>query len=73
MQLKLCPALQVVELASRDADLRAKDKTKTSALHFACGRGRLELVQYFASKGLDLDVEDAGAPLRQSKTHWWCL
>ena len=52
---------QVLELANRDADLEARDKKRTSALHFACGRGRLELVQYFQSKGVDLDVEDASA------------
>ena len=60
-------ASQVVELAARDADLGARDKKRTSALHFASGRGRLELVQYFASKGLDLDVEDSSAPLMHAR------
>ena len=52
---------KVVELVKREADVKAKDKKKVSALHYACGRGRLEVVKYFQTKGVDLDVEDARA------------
>ncbi len=43
------------------ADLTAKDKKGISALHYACGQGRLEVVKFLWSKGLDLDPDDPGA------------
>lgn len=51
-------ALQVKELVDRGVDLHATDKRKTSALHYACGQGRLEVVKFLFSKGLELDSED---------------
>ena len=46
---------------NREADIKALDKRKVCALHYACGRGRLEVVIFFQTKGIDLDVEDARA------------
>ena len=42
------------------ADVTAKDKKGISALHYAAGQGRLEVLQYLWSKGLDLDADDPG-------------
>ena len=42
------------------ADVTAKDKKGISALHYASGQGRLEVLQYLWSKGLDLDADDPG-------------
>lgn len=50
--------LQVKELLDRGADLNATDKRKIGALHYACGQGRLEVVKFLRSKGVQLDVED---------------
>ena len=63
-------AAQVVELVNREADIKAVDKRKVGALHYACGRGRLELVKFFHTKGIDLDTEDARAcaPARVSSS-----
>ena len=41
--------------------MTAKDKKGISALHYAAGQGRLEVLQYLWSKGLDLDADDPGA------------
>jgi hypothetical protein len=51
---------QVEELMDMGADLTAKDKKGISALHYACGQGRLEVVKFLWSKGVDLDLEDPG-------------
>ena len=63
MQQKLYKAchLQVQQLLEMGADIGAKDKRGISALHYASGQGRLEVLQYLWSKGLDLDADDPGA------------
>ncbi len=43
------------------AELTAKDKKGISALHYACGQGRLDVVKFLWSKGVDLDSDDPGA------------
>ena len=40
--------------------MTAKDKKGISALHYASGQGRLEVLQFLWSKGLDLDADDPG-------------
>ena len=59
---------------NREADITAVDKRKVGALHYACGRGRLELVKFFHTKGIDLDTEDARActPARVSSSGTLC-
>ena len=47
-------------LLDQGADLNAVDKQKISALHFACGQGRLEVIQFLWSRGVELDAEDPG-------------
>jgi ankyrin repeat protein len=56
--MRTCP--QVQELLDRGADVEAQDKKKISALHFASGHGRLEVVRFLRSRGAELDVEDSG-------------
>lgn len=58
------PECQVEELMDMGAELTAKDKRGISALHYACGQGRLEIVKYLWSKGVDLDSDDPGAHLK---------
>ncbi len=53
--------LQVQQLVEMGADAGARDKRGVGALHYACGQGRLEVVKFLWSKGLDLDAEDPGA------------
>lgn len=52
--------LQVQHLIEMGADVGAKDKKGISALHYASGQGRLEVLQLLWSKGLDLDADDPG-------------
>lgn len=52
--------MQVQQLLEMGADVTAKDKRGISALHYASGQGRLEVLQYLWSKGLDLDADDPG-------------
>lgn len=47
-------------LLERGANPQAVDKQNVSALHFACGQGRLEAVQFLWSRGVELDSEDPG-------------
>jgi ankyrin repeat protein len=47
-------------LLERGADPEAVDKKNVSALHFACGQGRLGVVQFLWSRGVELDSEDPG-------------
>ena len=58
------------------ADIGAKDKRGISALHYASGQGRLEVLQFLWSKGLDLDADDPGAAslltLAPQKAHLVC-
>ncbi len=54
---------QVKGLLERGADPAAVDKQNVSALHFACGQGRLQVVQYLWSRGVEVDCEDSGADL----------
>ena len=53
-------ALQVQQLLEMGADADAKDKRGISALHYASGQGRLEVLQFLWSRGLDLDADDPG-------------
>ncbi len=53
-------ALQVQQLLEMGADVHAKDKSGISALHYASGQGRLEVLQFLWSRGLDLDADDPG-------------
>ena len=59
------------------ADIGAKDKRGISALHYASGQGRLEVLQFLWSKGLDLDADDPGAAslltLAPQNTHLVCF
>ena len=57
---ELCKPTQVQQLLEMGADVTAKDKKGISALHYASGQGRLEVLQYLWSKGLDLDADDPG-------------
>ncbi len=52
--------MQVQQLLEMGADVTAKDKKGISALHYASGQGRLEVLQFLWSKGLDLDADDPG-------------
>ncbi len=58
------------------ADIGAKDKRGISALHYASCQGRLEVLQFLWSKGLELDADDPGAAslptLAPQKTHLVC-
>ena len=54
------PPTQVQQLLEMGADVTAKDKRGISALHYASGQGRLEVLQFLWSKGLDLDADDPG-------------
>lgn len=40
--------------------MTAKDKKGVSALHYAAGQGRLEVIKFLYSKGVDLDSDDPG-------------
>ena len=42
------------------AEATACDKRRVSALHYACGQGRLEVVRFLWSRGVELDAEDPG-------------
>lgn len=53
-------ALQVQQLLEMGADAHAKDKRGISALHYASGQGRLEVLQFLWSRGLELDADDPG-------------
>ena len=55
-----CPLPQVQQLLETGADVAARDKRGVGALHYAAGQGRLEVVKYLWSKGLDIDAEDPG-------------
>lgn len=57
---EVCLLLQVQQLVEMGADAGARDKRGVGALHYACGQGRLEVVKFLWSKGLDLDAEDPG-------------
>ena len=48
------------QLLDTGADAKAVDKRKVSALHYACGQGRLEVLQRLYRRGVELDVEDPG-------------
>ena len=50
--------MQVKALLEQGADPEATDKRKVNALHFACGQGRLEVVSFLWSRGIELDAED---------------
>ena len=50
--------MQVKALLEQGADPEATDKQKVNALHFACGQGRLEVVKFLWSRGIELDAED---------------
>jgi ankyrin repeat protein len=52
--------MQVEQLMERGADVTAKDKRGISALHYAAGQGRLEIIKLLWSKGVDLDSDDPG-------------
>ena len=52
--------LQVKQLVDLGVDVKAVDKRKVGALHYACGQGRLEVVHFLWSRGLELDAEDPG-------------
>ena len=58
------------------ADIGAKDKRGISALHYASGQGRLEVLHFLWSKGLELDADDPGAAslptLAPQKAHLVC-
>ena len=60
--------LQVQQLLEMGADIGAKDKRGISALHYASGQGRLEVLQFLWSKGLDLDADDPGAAFQPTLT-----
>ena len=62
-------ALQVQQLLEMGADADAKDKRGISALHYASGQGRLEVLQFLWSRGLDLDADDPGIALLQALCH----
>lgn len=53
---------QVERLLELGADAGACDKRRVSGLHYACGQGRLEVVRFLWSRGVELDAEDPGAP-----------
>lgn len=53
-------AMQVKGLLDKGANSGAIDKKGISALHFACGQGRLEVVKFLWSRGVELDCEDPG-------------
>lgn len=66
-QAKFYKYMQVQQLLEMGADVGAKDKKGISALHYASGQGRLEVLQFLWSKGLDLDADDPGKlPFLQS-------
>ena len=69
--------LQVQQLLEMGADIGAKDKRGISALHYASGQGRLEVLQFLWSKGLELDADDPGAAslptLAPQNTHLVCF
>ena len=52
--------MQVEALLQRGADINAKDKKSLCALHFAAGRGWLDIVRLLWSRAVDLDVETKG-------------
>lgn len=54
-------------LLDRGANITAADKQGVSALHFACGQGRLEVVKFLWSRGAELDGEDPGRIAMQVK------
>lgn len=60
--LTSCPlqSAQVERLIEMGADATACDKRRVSALHYACGQGRLEVVRFLWSRGVELDAEDPG-------------
>ena len=58
---------QVKGLLEKGANPQAVDKKGVSALHFGCGQGRLGVVQFLWSRGVELDSEDPGACLDPAK------
>ena len=52
---------QVKELVGRGGCvMETRDRGGRCGMHLSAGRGRLEVVEYLWSKGLDVDVEDKG-------------
>lgn len=49
-------------LLEQGADPESTDKRKVSALHYACGQGRLEVIKFLWTRGIELDAEDPGDP-----------
>lgn len=41
--------------------VETRDKRGRGCMHLSGGRGKLRVVEYLWSKGLDVDVEDGGA------------
>ena len=59
--------VQVKGLLDKGANITATDKQGISALHFACGQGRVETVKFLWSRGAELDAEDPGGWLVPGK------
>jgi len=51
--------MQVKTLIQRGAETNVRDKRNLTALHFAAGRGWLDVVQLLWSKAVDLDAESS--------------
>ena len=54
---------KVKQLIEKGADPTAVDKRQVSALQYACAQGRLEVVRFLWTKGVELDGEDPGEQL----------
>lgn len=55
------PPPQAVELLAQGAEPGFRDKKGLTPAHFAAAHGHLDLLQYLATKGVDLDAEDLRA------------
>ena len=55
------------------ANITATDKRKISALHYACGQGRLAVVKFLWSRGTELDYEDPGEAGSHLYSHMFSL
>jgi ankyrin repeat protein len=51
--------IQVKTLIQKGAEVNVRDKRNLTALHFAAGRGWLDVVQLLWSKAADLDAESS--------------
>jgi ankyrin repeat protein len=50
-----------VELLAQGAEPGTKDKRLLTPAHYAAAHGALDVIQYLATKGVDLDAEDERA------------